>query len=73
MERYNELIESLSTIISEKNILQNESMKNHTSFKIGGCADIMVLPQNYEQLAQTVRLCREQNIEYFLMGNGSNL
>jgi UDP-N-acetylmuramate dehydrogenase len=73
VERYNELIESLSTIISEKNILQNESMKNHTSFKIGGCADIMVLPQNYEQLAQTVRLCREQNIEYFLMGNGSNL
>lgn len=63
----------LSEIIDKKNILINEPMKNHTSFKIGGNADIMVIPENGEQIAAIVRVCKEKDIPLFIMGNGTNL
>lgn len=54
-------------------LLIDEPMKNHTSFKIGGPADIMLIPQNEVQLLNGVRVCRENNIDFYIMGNGSNL
>lgn len=54
-------------------VLFNEPMKKHTSFKIGGPVDVMIIPQNEEDLVNSVKLCREQDIEFYIMGNGSNL
>ncbi|WP_249322520.1 UDP-N-acetylmuramate dehydrogenase [Wansuia hejianensis] len=51
----------------------NEPMKNHTSFKIGGPADVMIVPHNENQIVKAVKLCRENNIDHYIMGNGSNL
>jgi|SRR5690625_2539303 len=54
-------------------ILIDEPMKKHTSFKIGGPVDIMLLPKNEEQVVNGVSFCREHKIPYFIMGNGTNL
>lgn len=54
-------------------VLFDEPMKNHTSFKIGGPADIMIFPSTEEELIAAVTLCRENQIDYYIMGNGSNL
>lgn len=58
---------------SFKNILFNEPMKNHTTFKIGGPSNIMIIIQSEEELIEALTLCRENDIEFLIMGNGSNL
>lgn len=59
--------------IPEEQILLNESMKKHTSFRIGGPADIMVVPHNTEQVKTAIEIFKAHNIPYFIMGRGSNL
>lgn len=54
-------------------VLFDEPMKKHTSFKIGGPVDLMIIPGNEEQLVNGVKICRENNINFYIMGNGSNL
>lgn len=44
----------------------------HTSFRIGGNADIGVFPDNKEEFAAAVRIIRSAKIPYFVLGNGSN-
>lgn len=51
----------------------NEPMNLHTSFKIGGPADIFVLACNKEQLANVILKLNELEIPYFILGKGSNL
>jgi len=63
----------LSEIYSKEQIFENEPMKNHTSFKIGGNADVLVTPKDEFQIEQTINICKENNYKYFIMGNGSNL
>lgn len=69
-------IEELKKVFNDKvfkNILFNEPMKNHTTFKIGGLNDIMIIPGDENEIINAVKLCRENNIEFLIMGNGSNL
>jgi len=54
-------------------ILFDEPMKNHTSLKIGGPADVLIIPEREEEIVNAIRFCRENQIKYFIMGNGSNL
>lgn len=69
IEEFKKLFENKSF----ENILFGEPMKNHTTFKIGGPVDIMIIPENEDELIEGVRLCRENNIDFLIMGNGSNL
>ena len=48
-------------------------MKKHTSFRIGGPADIMVLPTDPQEIRYVIQLCKELSIPFYVMGNGSNL
>lgn len=61
--------------LKEKNlsVKLNEPMKNHTTFKIGGNADVFVVPENTEQLIFAIMCCIENNVPYYVIGNGSNL
>lgn len=52
---------------------RNASMKNHTSFKIGGSADFFITANTVEELKAVISLCREQDVPYMIIGNGSNL
>lgn len=54
-------------------IFFDEPMKKHTSFKIGGKADILFLPKNKLDILKTINFCRDNKIKYFVMGNGTNL
>lgn len=65
----NQLIE----ILTEENVKLQEPMKQHTTFKIGGAADYFVTPDTTQQLKQVILLCRNGNIPYYVIGNGSNL
>ena len=51
----------------------DEDMKNHIYFKVGGPADILLTPTSIDQLSETVKVCNENNIPYYIIGNGSNL
>ena len=51
----------------------NESMKNHTSFKIGGNAKIFLTPDSPEKCAHAIKLCNEYDIDYIVIGKGSNI
>ncbi|MCW3491233.1 UDP-N-acetylmuramate dehydrogenase [Dethiobacter alkaliphilus] len=50
-----------------------EPMSKHTTFKIGGPADLFVEPQTTEDLIRSLEFLRGQSIPVFVMGNGSNL
>ncbi len=63
----------LYTQIPTENILMNEPMKNHTSFKIGGPADLFITPTNSAQLVHAVQICNAYHMPYYIVGNGSNL
>lgn len=67
------IIEKLENMIDKKDILVNEPMKKHTSFRIGGCADYFVNVRNIEQLRQLLELARRENIPFQIIGNGTNL
>ena len=68
-EIYNLLINK----ISEENIYQNEPMSKHTSFKIGGNAEFFVKAKSVEEIQYILKICKENNIELTIVGNGSNL
>lgn len=53
--------------------LRNEPMRNYTTFKIGGNADLMVFPESLRELSALLAYMRQENIEFFVLGNGSNL
>jgi len=69
----NEVVKDLYNSIPNENILIGEPMKDHTSFKIGGLADLFVAPTTIEALTYIVRLCEKKRIPYYIIGNGSNL
>jgi UDP-N-acetylmuramate dehydrogenase len=54
-------------------LLFNEDMKNHTTFKIGGPVDLMIMPRDEEDVRTVISLCREKDIPLFIFGMGSNL
>ena len=66
---YNQMLKFLS----KEQIYLNEPMSKHTSFKIGGLADIFVKPKNVDELKNIIRIAKENNIEITVIGNGSNL
>ncbi|WP_143474417.1 UDP-N-acetylmuramate dehydrogenase [Proteiniborus sp. DW1] len=61
------------SIIEKGTVLTDESMSKHTSFKIGGPVDVFVMPGTIEELARSIKLCKNEGLKYFVMGNGSNL
>lgn len=54
-------------------IQENEDMKKHTTFKIGGNARFFITPQNIQQLLKAIAFAKSKNLPYFILGNGSNL
>lgn len=68
-----ELIEMLARIVGEENVRANEPMNVHTTFQIGGPADVYVAPRSAEQVAAIVKACREADAPLAVVGNGSDL
>lgn len=66
---YNQLVQ----VIDEKRVLRDESMKKHTTFRVGGNADYFVMPQDASEIKAIVELCKNAEMPYYILGNGSNL
>lgn len=60
-------------ILDKKSILPNEKMSRHTTYKIGGACDFMLLPETEAQVVGIVKICSENRIPLYVVGNGSNL
>ena len=68
-------LDNLVKRLSELKIeyLTDEPMSRHTTFKIGGNADVLVRLKSFEELKQVLTLAKELDLPYFILGKGSNL
>ena len=64
-----DLINEIKAITNEKNIKVNEPMSKHTSFKIGGPADVFVTPETKDEIVKLLKL----DVKKTIIGNGSNI
>lgn len=71
MNNKNQLFEQLEKL--GITFLVDEPMCNHTSFKIGGNATVMVIPKSTDEISSIVKICNRLEIRYMAIGNGSNL
>lgn len=69
----NKIKDVLTKEISEENIFIDEPMKKHTSFKIGGVADIFIKVKSVQELQYIIEVAKKENILVTIIGNGSNL
>jgi len=66
-------LKKLNLILDEEEITLNEMMNKHTTFKLGGPAKYFIRPKTINKIIKIIQLCNEYSIEYFILGNGSNL
>lgn len=67
------IYKKLTTIIEESKIKTNEDMSKHTSFKAGGKAKFYIKAKTVEDVINTVKISKENNIPIVVLGNGSNI
>lgn len=68
-----EFMEGLQNILCGEAIFLNEDMKNHTSFKIGGPAEVFLEIGTVEELIKVTNYCKKEGADFFVIGNGSNI
>ena len=68
-----EFYDALTQLTAEKNVLTDEPMKKHVTFRVGGAADYFVSPESAEEVQKIILLCKEAGMPYYILGNGSNL
>lgn len=73
MEHINECIAALRAAAPDIDILKDEPMRRHTTFAIGGPADLFIQPKTRRELAGALSVLRERGIPFLLLGNGSNM
>ncbi|MGI6108913.1 MAG: UDP-N-acetylmuramate dehydrogenase [Eubacteriaceae bacterium] len=66
---YKKLIEKAG----QNHVHINEPMQAHTSFQVGGPADVFIEPDNEALFADLVTICKDEKIPFYILGNGSNL
>ena len=66
-------LSGLRAALGEDKVLANEPMSRHTTFGVGGPADIFLLPASAEDVARAVQICRDAGVPLMALGNGSNL
>lgn len=67
------MISEIINLLSDKEYMLDEYLSSHTTFNIGGKADIFVVPDSAEKMIQILDLCKKNNIDYFILGKGSNI
>ena len=70
MNQYKELFKGL---YKDENIIINAEMKNYVHFRVGGPADVLLIPEFKDQVIKSIEICRKNNIPFYVVGNGSNL
>ena len=68
-----EIIKCFNDLLGEEKVRISEPMSRHTTFRIGGPADYFLLPSTAEEVKKILEICKEKELPYFILGNGSNL
>ena len=68
-----EIRKMICDLLGEDRVFTEEAMSQHTTFKIGGPADYFLMPDKGEDVGRVIKICKEKEIPYFILGNGSNL
>lgn len=66
-------IKALREVLPAEQVLTNEPMARHTTFRIGGNADVFLLPASIEELLEVLRLVKQYSVPLTILGNGSNV
>lgn len=62
-----------TAVYSDEEIEIDANMKEHIHFKVGGPVDVLLTPRKVQQVVDTLQICKNNNIPYYIIGNGSNL
>lgn len=68
-----EIYNLMISVIKKSRVKKNVNMAKYTSFKAGGDASLFIMPKNEEELGKIMKVIYEENCEYFIMGNGTNV
>ena len=68
-----EFVDEIRRRMAPEHILLNEPMKDHTTFRIGGPADCLILPASMEDVAFVFQCLKRHDIPFVILGNGSNV
>lgn len=66
-------LEDMSKYIDMSKVRINEPMSKHTTFKLGGVADVLVMPESVEELLSVLSFAKEKKIPVTVIGNGSKI
>lgn len=66
---YEDLCKNMPNLV----IKQNEDMSKHTTFKVGGKADIWIKVKTIDELKFVLKYAKENSIQFYIVGSGSNL
>ncbi len=67
------LYEKLCDLLGAEQVLKDEPMSRHTTFRVGGPSDYFVVPRSTGEISDTIAICRQEGVPYYILGNGSNL
>lgn len=67
------IVQYIQEVVGKDNVKLSEPMKNHTTLRIGGPADCFVTPTNLQQIPLLIQALKKFNMDYYVIGNGSNL
>ena len=67
------IYKQLLSVLPKDKIKLNENMSKHTTFKIGGPADIFIIIDTIEEIKNILKIINENNLPYRIIGNGSNI
>ena len=73
MNKYGKFVGLFREFYNEDNIKIDEKLSSYVNFKVGGPADILLIPESKEQIKKSICICKENNIPVYVIGNGSNI
>ena len=73
MNKYDKFVGLFRKFYDENDVKIDEKLSSYVNFKVGGPADILLIPKSKEQVIKSVAVCKENKIPFYLIGNGSNI
>lgn len=67
------ILRLLTEVVGTSEVAVDDMMSKYTTFKVGGPADVIITPDNVNQLKTIIRLIKQFDIPYVVIGNGSNI
>ena len=73
MKKYHDLSNLFYNYYNKEDIRIDENLSSYVNFRVGGPADILLIPKDKKQVIDSIEVCRKNNIPFYIIGNGSNL